>query len=256
MFDFGYQREPATRQQTFACPACRGRLVMSREHELGPLTCPHCDTTVAAPPFFSRRRLGTAKPWPEMRVTCQQCGELHRVDARWFGRSLRCGHCDSLTGVEAPRWWRWHRPVAKYLTQEDLRRSLHHRMLATGRRAFADSAIPADTRRRFAFYCGHCGGLHEARVWDIASQMACEQCDVMLIIPPPLRPDHQREAELPRVPPKPPAPREPAAPRTGGFCTRCGQALTSNVAAGTADLPRCQRCGTQTQRSRASSLRW
>jgi DNA-directed RNA polymerase subunit M/transcription elongation factor TFIIS len=250
MFDFGAQREPATQQQTFACPACRGRLVMSREHERGSLTCPHCDTTIAAPPFFSRRRLGTAKPWPELHVACEHCGEPHRVDARWFGRSLRCGYCDRVTPVAQPGWWAWHRPVAKFLTQEDLRRSLHHRMLATGRRAFADSAIPADTRRRFAFYCGHCGSLHEARVWDIASQMACEQCDVMLIIPPPLRNGSPHATESPT----PPAERQSDGPHV--FCTACGEALTHAEAAGATAPPRCTRCGSNQQRSRASSLRW
>lgn len=250
MFDFGPHREAAPRQQTFACPACRGRLVMSREHERGPLTCPHCDTTIAAPPFFSRRRLGTAKPWPELHAACQHCGEPHRVDARWFGQSLRCTRCDGATPVAEPSWWGWHRPVAKYLTQEDLRRSLHHRMLATGRRAFADSAIPADTRRRFAFYCGHCGVLHEARVWDIASQMACEHCDVMLIIPPPLRAGRQsvRVAGKGAIPPA----------RSGQSltCEICRQPFVCDDPATMTDPPRCQDCAPEAREISRAGYRW
>lgn len=76
-------------------------------------------------------------------------------------------------------------PVARTFTRADLRRSLHHLMLATDRRYVPDVQLDPRARQRFVFRCGACGTEQIARVWDIASQRRCSQCHTMMIIPAP-----------------------------------------------------------------------
>ena len=78
-------------------------------------------------------------------------------------------------------------PIARTFTHADLRRSLHHLMLAVDRRSMPDEKLGPRARRRFGFVCGACGARQNARVWDIASQRRCGYCGAMMIIPAPRR---------------------------------------------------------------------
>lgn len=219
------------RQQLFDCPACHQRMVMAPEHEQLPLKCAACATVVWAPPFFRRR----AQPFTRIaeshvRARCPACDLEHAADPRWIGKAFACTACGTQTPVNEPAGWRWQRPVAKYLTKDEQRWSLHHRMLAATRTEFADSALEPKMRRRFEFYCGFCGALHEARRWDIASQTACKRCEVLMIIPPPL-PVQRSKADVSRT-------SEPPGAETGPrFCPQCGAARTASK-----PEQRCRRC--------------
>jgi predicted RNA-binding Zn-ribbon protein involved in translation (DUF1610 family) len=138
------------------------------------------------------------------------------------GGLRRCDDCGWSFPQPTPAWERWQRPVAKIFTRADQRRSLHHLMLSTDRRWFPDQALDERERRRFDFYCGACGRLQQARVWDIAAQRNSRWCDALMIIP---TPRHARRAPI--VPTEWSANASRQADRGALYCPQCGTPLAA-----------------------------
>ncbi len=171
-------------------------------------------------------------PPAEVRAACPHCARVLRIRPE-ADASLACPHCRRRIGP--PGWLRWWRPTARFLTPAELRFSLHHLMLSADYAFWPDEAIPADARTRFEFYCGCCGELHAARVWDIGSQRYCGRCGVLMVVPT----RHAARATRPFDGPPPPAPQH----ERQLYCPQCGQPV-----AGTASRLgslRCPRCGTR-----------
>lgn len=159
---------------------------------------------------------------------CPRCGERCRIAAEQRGELIHCGSCgleflgpvfplgpgDSLAReaalceVPALPWGRWRRPVSKVFTRRERSYSLHHLMMHQRRRAHPDLCLTPRARRLFEFYCGACGHLQDARVWDIATQTPCQWCGELMIVPSPAHPRRMTTSST--------SPAEL-------FCPQCGQ---------------------------------
>jgi len=110
-----------------------------------------------------------------------------QVDGLRSGTPLVCSACGMTCLAATPPWERWRRPVARVLTRNDLRCSLHHLMFWAPRPRVASESLDVRARRTFEFYCGACGHLQQARVWDIATEQTCSICGTVMIVPAPVR---------------------------------------------------------------------
>lgn len=214
--------------RSFRCPAC-GAWTAAGTSAVA--TCRACEQRVPVPPRIDRDAGRSSGPPPaEVQAACPYCQAALRIrpDA---DASLICPHCRRQIGL--PAWLRWWRPTARYLTPAELRYSLHHLMLSADYAWWPDEAIPREARTRFEFYCGACGELHTARIWDIGSQRYCGRCGVLMVVPTRHAARGGRRAAE--------ASTRTAAGGSQLFCPQCGQP----VAGTTAQLGslRCRRCG-------------
>ena len=202
----------------FDCPGCRARLAVTAEERGGLITCERCNLEFPAPCFHQDSR--TDRPPRRFRPRgyachCPQCGATRQVlDA---GDETECERCGRKFSPPGAPWLRWLRPVARVLTDEDQSRSLHHLMLSTERIWLPDAALEDRARRRFSFYCGACGRVQQARVWEIASQQRCRDCDALMIIPAP-----HGVQRVPCTPAAAAAPPEINRAKEVLYCPRCG----------------------------------
>lgn len=178
------------REFEFDCPACGGRLWIPIQGRRLPVECGHCRQTSIAPWFHARP--GERPP----------------------SRASRAGGRG--------------RPVARTFTAGDLRRSLHHLMLGCRRPYVPPPALSPRARRYFDFYCGACGALQWAQVYEIATQRPCGACDALMIIPAPEAPGGPHAGDPPWPVAGPTAAIPPTAgrlPVTGGllYCPQCGR---------------------------------
>ncbi len=182
----------ATAIFAFDCPACRERLSITAEERGQAVQCPHCATVLPGPDFPVRgvTARGAIRGWIK-----RGKGGAVRTDGRHGGRPLQRmggeaarragGGALYRTAGEAPEWERWRRPVAKVFNRHDLLRSLQHWLMDGRRVGPPDEELSDRERRRFEFYCGACGHMQQARVWDIALQADCTCCGLRLIVPAP-----------------------------------------------------------------------
>ncbi len=219
---------PTTRPAAaFRCPACRAWTAVGTSPVA---TCRTCGQRVPVPPRIAPDAGRSAGPPPaEVQAACPHCHRALRIRPD-VDASLTCPHCRRQIG--RPGWLRWWRPTARYLTPAELRYSLHHLMLSADYAWWPDAAIPEQARTRFEFYCGNCGELHTARVWDIGSQRYCGHCGVLLIVP-------TRHGVRTTTAPTPPAAHPRGTPRL--YCPQCGQPVAAE--AGQLGSLHCPRCG-------------
>ncbi len=196
----------------FDCPRCGRRCRIDPQQRGEAVACAGCRVVFPGPDFplrpsgvsrgAGRRSLGRAAgraPAP----AGQAAGNAPELETATFA-----------TDESEARGAEWQRSVAKVFTAAERSYSLHHLMLGVRRFFSPDSTLPAEARRRFEFYCGACGRLQGARVWDIASQTCCVACGELMIVPsPPHRPRHAISAES-------------AEPADALYCPGCGQAAT------------------------------
>jgi hypothetical protein len=175
----------------FQCPACRVRLSIDEQQRGQRISCPHCHWAMTAPRYYLGR-----PGWRPRSVHESLTGECPTVDPAVAADD------DSL-------------PVARTFTREDRRWSLQHLMLSTSQRLMGDAMLGARARRRFEFYCGDCGSIQTARVWDIASQQPCSSCDSFVIIPAPCPRAASHDSHTARR-------RRAPSPKAGLFCPQCG----------------------------------
>ena len=169
----------------------------------------------------------TAEQVHRFHFDCPRCGERCRIAAGQRGALIDCRSCgleflgplfplgpgDSISRdvapceTPAPPWDRWRRPVSKVFTRRDRSYSLHHLMMDERRRAYPDFRMMPRARRLFEFYCGSCGRLQDARVWEIATQTPCQWCNELMIVP---TPSHARRTATSTNPAE-------------LFCPQCGQ---------------------------------
>lgn len=208
----------------FRCPACRAWTPRGAGETV---VCARCGQRVPVPVRIEPGGYRSAGPPPaQVRVACPRCGQPVAVppDA---DASFCCPACGGRIG--APALLRWWRPVARYLTPHELRYSLHHLMLSADYSWWPDSAIPPEARERFDFYCGCCGELHSARVWDIGSQRYCGHCGVLMVVPVRRRPGRRGAGS------------DGPAPGRRLFCPQCGAAVAGD--ASRLGALRCGACG-------------
>ncbi|RMF71704.1 MAG: hypothetical protein D6744_17575 [Planctomycetota bacterium] len=201
----------------FDCPACRGRLSITALERGGLISCSHCGVDLPAPCFHvDSREDRPPRVFQRRDYTCHcpHCGAPRAVMD--VGHEVECESCGQLFTPPAAPWLQWLRPVARVLTDEDQARSLHHLIGGTDRVWMPDEVLEDREKQRFSFYCGACGRLQTARVWDIATQRACSACQSLMIIPAP----HGAQV----VPTQPAADRadETPARREVLYCPRCG----------------------------------
>jgi transcription elongation factor Elf1 len=197
------------RRFRFDCPACAARLEIDRTQRGRLATCQACGQTFPGPAFPDPGpRRAVPRPDYTYRCSCPFCMHETSASLRSAGRLRACEECGRDFVQPHSPWERWQRPVSRIFTRGDLRRSLHHLMLATFRVRLADHRLERRARRRFEFYCGACGHLQQARVWEIATQQRCAVCDAMMIVPCP--PHRHRDADA------------TACDGSALFCPRCG----------------------------------
>lgn len=215
-------------QFAFECPRCHARITMDAAQRGRRMRCHHCKLDLPGP-VFARARLGEPDLWSDDTyvVTCEHCGHATHALASAAGRERICGACGRSCVQPAPPWDRWRRVVAKVLTPDDQRRSLHHLIHSGESALFDDAELEAIARRRFMYYCGGCGKLHEARVFDIARQLKCVACDVLMIVPAPRGAGNIVDPEIDRL-----------IERATRFCPQCGQELEHTGPS----RVRCTRC--------------
>ena len=177
-------RVPTGRAFTFDCPACGARMKITADERDDLIQCAACRVEFPGPDFRSSR-LDPAPPprSRSYRCACTICRGSVEVSEHFVGRYASCPHCKNAFRQPPPPWEKWRRPVAKVFTGADRRRSLHHLMLRHDYSAAVDERLSERDLRRFEFYCGGCGRLRQARVWDIAYQRVCENCGVLMIVP-------------------------------------------------------------------------
>ncbi len=166
----------------------------------------------------------TAEQGHRFHFDCPRCGERCRILASQRGALIDCVSCgleflgplfplgpgDSISRDAAhcaAPWDRWRRPVSKVFTRRDRSYSLHHLMMDERRRIYPDFRMMPRSRRLFEFYCGSCGHLQNARVWEIATQTPCRCCSELMIVP---TPSHARRTTTSTGPAE-------------LFCPQCGQ---------------------------------
>lgn len=228
----------------FDCPKCRCRCRAPTAAGSDHTACTHCGTAFPTPhppepPGTQRSRA--------RRTGCPACGRRLRTHAGVRPRSYVCGYCRCEFPVPIDESHEWSRPVARVFTRRDRSYSLHHLMMHTRRAIFPDRALSARARRRFEFYCGLCGCLQPARVWDIAAQVPCRACDALVIVPSPVhRPERvvawSSLSEMPE-----PRPRMSASGSQSALTTDTDRA-THTVS--TLYCPQCGRPSPQTAPSR------
>lgn len=225
---------PSTSTFIFDCPNCRGRLTITAAQRNLLLHCTHCNLQFPAPDF-RRSWLDAPAPRPLLRYPCRcrHCNAVNDAVDADAGLPLRCDGCHEWFPQPAAPWERWRRAVARVFTRADQRRSLHHLMFAGARLAWHDDDIELRALRRFEHYCGGCGRLRQARVWDIASQQRCPECRALFIVPcPPHSPVAERVERLTLW--------DAAAP-LGLYCPVCGLAAPDGDAT-RARRSFCRRC--------------
>jgi hypothetical protein len=240
----------------FDCPACGTRQVMTIAERGRLRTCGKCGIAFPAPEFHAAGRLpGPACRDQEYAVHCTHCGVRQTVRETTAGQLHVCDRCAATFRQPLPDWERWRRPVARVLPNDDFRASPQVSRQAgqmAGRRAVRTRAtdVPTLTALQplqtgaalgpaaaawFEFYCGACGVVQRAGVWQIALPGRCTVCGLRLVVPAPRAraPVSAAAWRLVRAAPLPGA--------RGLYCPKCGAYLahadrTRNAAAN------CVRC--------------
>jgi hypothetical protein len=185
----------------FDCPRCGERCAIGAHERGRDVVCAGCRLAFPGPNFPVRTfgfERGNAP-----HLVQHAHGNTQTRSVRQSADTPRRERSDETDGPGA----KWLRPVAKVFTAAERSYSLHHLMLGVRRLFRPDPALPPAGRRRFEFYCGACGRLQAARVWDIASQTCCVWCGELMIVP---CPAHARR----------PTGDQPAS--VGLHCPRCG----------------------------------
>ena len=180
---------PAATCFIFDCPACGVRLRMDAGQRGHVLTCDACQTAFPGPDFL--RSFWDPPPQScdeEYTCRCPRCRRALTAREHARGRTIECAACGGQFIQPPPPWDEWRRRVARVITHYEQRWSLSHLLFVCERTFVPDEKLPAGWRRRFEFYCGQCGRLQRARVWDIAAQKRCTGCDALLIVPAPRAP--------------------------------------------------------------------
>ncbi len=174
----------------FDCPNCRRRLRIRADQRNQPIECLSC-AIVLPGPAYRRGQLDVAPPAPPRPYECRcpTCELAARVSDADVGALTRCGRCQDWFEQPPPPWEQWRRPVARVFTRRDRLGSLFHLMLSRDLARWPDAQLDPPSRRLFEFYCGRCGHVQIARVWDIASQQRCGDCQALFVVP---SPPHRR----------------------------------------------------------------
>ena len=221
----------------FQCPSCRVRLTIDEQQRGKTVDCPHCEQQFTAPCYHVGEPGWRPKSIREtMPRACPACGGPAPVSFPSHSRRecARCGH--EFAGTEAHSARLPSMPVARTFSREDRRWSLQHLMLSADKRFVPDALLGARAKRRFRFYCGDCGSIQVARIWDIASQLPCSTCDSLVIIPAP-NPGVAYESPQPRAVVRPYV----TEAATGLFCPQCG-ASTPNADRSRHTRAYCRHC--------------
>ncbi len=163
---------------------------------------------------------------PLYECICPSCHEIQALAENAVSAAMVCQACNTAFETPAAPWARWRRPVSKVFTRRERRYSLHHLMMHERRRAYPDLWLSPRARRLFEFYCGCCGHLQNARVWEIATQTPCQWCSELMIVPTPCHASRRAAstgtAELfcPQCGQR--APLSDPQRRRNSYCDRCG----------------------------------
>ena len=202
----------ATDRFHFDCPRCGERCSIALRERDTLVQCGSCRLEFPGPLYSAAP--GAPRPRSEEQMfecACPHCGKTRRQLENAHAVHVACTACGNAFAVPKAPWAHWRRPVAKVFTHHDLSYSLHHLMMDVRRWIYPDHRLSPRARRSFEFYCGACGRLQKARVWDIASQTPCQFCNELMIVPSPRH-----------------APRGSAAADAPDrlYCPQCGQIAT------------------------------